>query len=425
MREYSMREQGDARTLLLSCLLAVSFEIFHGNYVVGRRQTTVGLNLITRNANERKLALAANSQPVPDPIEDVLVQLFVRLDLQYLSFMEPEALHAHVSFKPPDAEKYHKMPARFSSLHEARRYWDFSVRPIMNFMNAKAIVEQREQTQNQDPLVCPFLEKAVPILVPRTEALMTPFTRVDDWEQLAPVIETTANSTSTCSTTTFSTNNSTNTASKSDQELISQWSHAFQPIYEASQSPRAKRPSRTRAALLQLRYQATVIALSTHSAGGEMQYDRLTSVYEEMVTLAAQILAHSPATRHEAVFTLDHGVVATLFGVASKCREPAVRRRAIELLELKPRREGLWEGVVAARFLRVIVDLEEDGLAPGMGTAMGMGSRPVFVPEENRIQLFSMGFDLMRRKGVLKYVRGPAAVPGNEAKLIQSVVVSW
>ncbi|KAF2807190.1 uncharacterized protein BDZ99DRAFT_522813 [Mytilinidion resinicola] len=59
------------------------------------------------------------------------------------------------------------------------------------------------------------------------------------------------------------------------------------------------------------------------------------------------------------IFTVGFGVVISLFLVAYRSRHPVIRRQAISLLLNYPRREVLWDGVLAGRIARESMMMEE------------------------------------------------------------------
>ena len=63
-------------------------------------------------------------------------------------------------------------------------------------------------------------------------------------------------------------------------------------------------------------------------------------------------------------YTHDVGVVPPLHVTATKCRDPVIRREAIDLLFASPRQEGMWDGVLTARIGTWMIASEEDGLPP-------------------------------------------------------------
>ncbi|KAF2758313.1 hypothetical protein EJ05DRAFT_499840 [Pseudovirgaria hyperparasitica] len=78
-------------------------------------------------------------------------------------------------------------------------------------------------------------------------------------------------------------------------------------------------------------------------------------------------------------FSCRFGVVFPLYLVAARCREPLLRRKALGLMLHYPRREGLWDGVLAARLAFECMCLEEDAV-PGPVTCAKD------IPEECRIK---------------------------------------
>jgi hypothetical protein len=85
---------------------------------------------------------------------------------------------------------------------------------------------------------------------------------------------------------------------------------------------------------------------------------------EEVVRLAESVVKHAEipdhgqeVTTHQ--FTLDFGVVGPLYDTARICRDPIIRRKAIYLLRAYPRREGLWDSLLAARSAERQMELEE------------------------------------------------------------------
>lgn len=80
--------------------------------------------------------------------------------------------------------------------------------------------------------------------------------------------------------------------------------------------------------------------------------------------LSQHTLPQTPRqSRH--LFTLDFGLVAPLYEIARLCRDPTIRRKAINLLRAHPMREGMWDGLLAARAAEAQMELEE-GMAREM-----------------------------------------------------------
>lgn len=58
-------------------------------------------------------------------------------------------------------------------------------------------------------------------------------------------------------------------------------------------------------------------------------------------------------------FPLNPGVVPSLYMTAARCRDPVIRREALQLLKACDRREGLWDSNVAAGIISKIIEIEE------------------------------------------------------------------
>jgi hypothetical protein len=146
---------------------------------------------------------------------------------------------------------------------------------------------------------------------------------------------------------------------------VSEFSKSFQPFLDSAVSPEGKvlNPA---ALVLSLYPKCVVIMLSTIEKNTEMVYDSFLSDFQYIVKTCAIIIAgedqnQMPRNRR---FSFDVGIVPALHVTATKCRNPVVRRKAIDLLFASPRQEGMWDGVLSARIGRWIVGCEEDGLEP-------------------------------------------------------------
>ncbi|KAM0346047.1 hypothetical protein ACHAPU_005808 [Fusarium lateritium] len=100
-------------------------------------------------------------------------------------------------------------------------------------------------------------------------------------------------------------------------------------------------------------------------------------------------------------FAADLGIVAPLFVVATKCRDPGTRRRAIQLLRSSSRREGMWDSEMVANISAWVMNLEEsEALTMGIESYPADGiTRPIprVIPEEKRFTIRSVDFDLRTR----------------------------
>jgi hypothetical protein len=112
-------------------------------------------------------------------------------------------------------------------------------------------------------------------------------------------------------------------------------------------------------------------------------------------------------------FSFDVGILPPLYVVGSKCREPALRRQAIELLKRCPVQEGLWEPFGMSRMCEWMMGIEELGMIKGG-----------FVPESSRVRLSGMQCELSKRR---IWVQCKGVVPETEEGLVKvwETVIRW
>lgn len=67
----------------------------------------------------------------------------------------------------------------------------------------------------------------------------------------------------------------------------------------------------------------------------------------------------SAASGSSSAFSIGLGTIAPLFYVAMMCREPLIRRRAIELMSQCPLQDGPWNSKLAERITRTVMEFEE------------------------------------------------------------------
>ena len=85
------------------------------------------------------------------------------------------------------------------------------------------------------------------------------------------------------------------------------------------------------------------------------------------------------------LFTLDFGLVAPLYEATRLCRDPYVRRRAIRLLRAYPMREGMWDGLLAARAGEAQMELEEGMALQMLGEGKTSIESAAEIPRDARI----------------------------------------
>ncbi|KAJ4418696.1 hypothetical protein N0V82_005367 [Gnomoniopsis sp. IMI 355080] len=107
---------------------------------------------------------------------------------------------------------------------------------------------------------------------------------------------------------------------------------------------------------------ASVMSPETHS---EVSWDNHLAHFDRILTLVALIL-RTEAQQNPfllSVMSLDEPAInMALWVTATRCRHPAVRRRALQLLRDARRLEGVWMSTSAAAAAERMVEIEESGL---------------------------------------------------------------
>lgn len=116
-------------------------------------------------------------------------------------------------------------------------------------------------------------------------------------------------------------------------------------------------------------------------------WDQFCPMYDKIVDLAEELIGSDPGIPK---FTLDMGIIAPLYQVTAKCRDPLIRRRALALLKSAHMQEGVWNSFLTAKVAERVMQIEEEGLGDVKCCAD--------VPDWARISDVSPTFDPMGRK---------------------------
>lgn len=99
--------------------------------------------------------------------------------------------------------------------------------------------------------------------------------------------------------------------------------------------------------------------LGTHE---ECNYDIHVERFAEIIELYKTAIGDHARAPRRVSFGIDSGVIDTLSFVAGRCRDPFVRRSAIDLLAQTNRSEGDLQGCTGSTILQTLMDFEEEGL---------------------------------------------------------------
>ena len=136
----------------------------------------------------------------------------------------------------------------------------------------------------------------------------------------------------------------------------------------------------------------------------DMRWDDHLETFKQMTNLAREIVEQSdarvrkePRSRHK--FSIGLNCIAPLYGIASYCRDPVIRREAVALLRRSHNQQGLWNAVITSKVCGKLIEIEEQGL--------GEVKRCADVPRWARVSGFKVKFDAEGRVGTIAYRTNP------------------
>ena len=155
------------------------------------------------------------------------------------------------------------------------------------------------------------------------------------------------------------------------------------------------------------------------TVSGEMMWDRFLSRFEHIIDLASFVVNPTngdyKTQRQRREFSLDLNIVAPMYAVAHRCRDPVIRRKAVAILYAAPRQEGIWDGVLTARVAEKVISIEEGGL----GLVTGVQD----VPDWARIDEVQVKFDHQDRSASLTYRRTRSRHENDRETFMETI--SW
>ena len=337
LRQISAQEhdsEARLRHALISALLTTCFETYIGNRDGAIAQARAGIDILLKWTNEKE---PATDSSVDDwtrvrraaagslYLDEDLLGAFHRLDYQLLLCLGiGPGRHQPQSF--PSANQ------PFTSINEACTFWDQVVRRVLHFHAVKSVTEQQvpKGYEHKNPSSSEGKGKVYPkhMLIEQHN---------------------------------FNT-------------VAEQFFRYFDPVFKSSRrQPGTK--DYLLANLVMIRALSCRSAVSRGPSQSEMYSDAFLRDYMLIIELAQDLIDNASNTLRKAVFNFDMTLGVSLFSVAHVCRDPKVRRSAIELLNRFPRREAWFDTLVAAKVATYIVHKEEEGMVNE------------FIPDSARLRL--------------------------------------
>lgn len=444
----------------MASVLLACFDSFIGDHKQAIKQIQNGLGLLERLRADRRRAFMPNPE---EPVEEELIQMFTRLAIQAksydMAFHFPHPYVIRLTGAPQGADPnsptsseaaspvslhHDPIPERFYSSREARLCWDALVERIFRFTETMFAY-----VANGPMGVLPSSLKLYGV---------------------------------------------------GFKNQIQAWADAYDHILVSRTAPGVSSQEKAAIAVLKMaQIMSQILFLMTFS-DSEMQFDAFTPQFKAIIDLALEVVGdeerraaakrcpdpsfcqhhldhwvdifggHEYAARHiKPSFSADLGIVPPLFVVATKCRDPVIRRQAIQLLKSSSRREGMWDSELVARIGMWIAGIEEeedavpreDYMMPGASrpstssnssgrqhsidfgddVPLGPGGNARYdarrgsqappmhrlqkkvVPEDKRVMIKAVEFDLRERLATIQLgTRGlPTGTPDSKTRITQIV----
>ena len=329
-RINDLEEQNSREIALATCVLFICFELMQGQRIAALSHLGTGLRILSfsvaQQTHNQNNALCTNYDS--HILTDQLTNVFARLDFESTMFGVKSPHFLLLSASSPSGGNL-TIPSSFTSLSMARQYLDILANGVFRFRG--------------DLL--------------RVAANHIPGTLVDMptrlcWEHA-----------------------STRKLDLSDhptllvemrrlQNGLAVWAAAFEALKERTKESSRDEDAKTWT-LLEIQHFYPYFLISSCQATKEKSCDSFDDLFMRITSLASLYLLGTTTnepTQIEAtgpLFTLESGVIPSLYLIAMKCRSVRTRRKAISLLYNTSCQEGMWEAGLIAQFVEHVADLEE------------------------------------------------------------------
>jgi hypothetical protein len=150
---------------------------------------------------------------------------------------------------------------------------------------------------------------------------------------------------------------------------LKDWTAAFELMVNArtSRSSSASMDKAPAITSLRVNHSIAKVLLETSLNKDQMCFDEYLGDFQNAVTDAEKFLqltdsgpqGGNGSTAERPTFSLPMGIVPSLYIVCSRCRDPLIRHRALQLLKSCRRREGVWDSYLVSRAAEQFINIEE------------------------------------------------------------------
>ena len=350
------------RTALLNCLLTACFEGWRGDQRLSLLQISTSAALL-REWTQQHTIKKLNILPAENVLESSLVRLITRLSAQLVTSLGNKARSVEES---DTSIAVFDMPRVFNDFGEAVYYHGVLSKRLLRFIANGPKVESTRHVH--------------PGRVYRGSAL-TPEVRKEE---------------------------------QNLERLSSEWLKAFSDFKK--HNPPADCETTSTWLTMEIQVIGGYLGILQAYCEDELVYDGSMNdwnIFGKVIAISERLLGFSPSIPTSTPkFSFDIGVVIFLWWCGLKCRQPLVRRRAINLLLSYPRREGLYDSCMVGRISQYVMEVEErfmdvKGFVPGWARLSMFYYRPNYddhtVEVECPQRVSEWSEDVVRHKKTLRW----------------------
>ncbi|KAL2064368.1 hypothetical protein VTL71DRAFT_4862 [Oculimacula yallundae] len=361
LRTTIAKKKLSVRTSLITSLLFVCFESYHGNSDGASAQIYAGIEVLEQYKKQRQRLSVEPDKIPPPPIENDIVDMFAMLEVQATSWGDNRGSGLHLQRMRECEASIGEFPKEFKDLGHASR----SV-----FLIALRGIHLRLSQSNEDALASGMIRGGI----------MT----------LGPLVSGPRNS-----------------ELLSVMAMFAGWVAAYQPFLRRATGQDSSKERRNAALMLYSHYLSIHVWVASGSSDIDSYYRCYTKELREIVELSKDM-----SYEHQDYFTLDHRIVMPLQVVAMSYRHRALRQEIITIFSRLPRREGVWDASMIVKILQWISTLEEEGLTD-----------EEYVPEDVFATLTELKVDAENNIAFVQCVQGVRGCPGQT--VLKETTVSW
>ncbi|KAM3068174.1 hypothetical protein ACMFMG_011223 [Clarireedia jacksonii] len=148
---------------------------------------------------------------------------------------------------------------------------------------------------------------------------------------------------------------------ESVKEQVPRWVSAFENLLERPEMATLNKKDKRAASYLRNQFSLATTWVNNAVFTTELGYDSFLNIYTNIVDVAEKAL-DKDYTEDPVTYSLQVHDFAAQYMTAIKCRNPTVRRKALDVMKRCPRRHGFWDSRLMIWIVEKVIEFEEEGL---------------------------------------------------------------